>query len=482
MRLGEYSSFDGLGLAGLLARGETTPRELGAALVTAHAAINPHINAVVELYADALEALGDRPGAPPFYGLPILTKDFPIEAGRPTEFGSIIARGYRSPFDHVFWRRLREGGLVNVGRTATSEFGLAAATESSLYGATRNPWDLARGVSGSSGGSAAAIAAGIVPFAQAADGGGSIRTPASYCGLVGLKPSRGRVSSAPESNAPLFGLATEFMLTRSVRDCAVLLDLASGAVPGDSYEIGTPEISYSEAIQRPSKPLKIALCAHSWSSFALEDEVRDAVLAIGRQLQAMGHHVSEAAPKFDYETYLAAQKVIWGATTVHGVEEIARAVKRPFEPSQLQEATRAVYRYGQSLSAAALVAALATYDEITRTVGEFLADYDVLVTPTCARTPDLIGTYDPSRPGQTIDSVFDDLAPKETFTALFNATGSPALSLPLAWSAAGLPIGIQFIGRFGSEDRLLGLARILEEEHAWGRRLPPNHVTASTQK
>ena len=405
-----------------------------------------------------------------------MTKDFPIEAGRPAEFGSVFAKGFKASCDHGFWVKLRAGGLVNVGRTTTSEFGIAAATESSLYGPTRNPWDLSRGVAGSSGGSAAAIAAGIVPFAQGADGGGSIRTPSSFCGVVGLKPSRGRVSGAPDSNVPLLGLAIAFMLTRSIRDTATLLDLASGAFPGDSYEIPPPAMPYARAIETPPKGLRIALCTVSWSGHPIESEVKAAIEAVGRKLEQLGHHVMEASPAFDYAAYLAAQKVIWAAFTAQSLDESAPLLKRPIDESCLQQTTLACYRYGKTLDAASLISALAQYDVVTRQVGEFLAGYDVLVTPTCPTTPEPIGTHNPDRPGRTIDTVFDDLAPKETFSALFNGTGSPAMSLPLAWTQGGLPVGVQFIAPFGREDTLLRLGAVLESEYVWTKRRPPVHV------
>ncbi|MBN9275305.1 MAG: amidase, partial [Mesorhizobium sp.] len=220
MRLDEYASHDGTGLARLLAAGEVTPADLGRCLVEAVAKTNPALNAVIELYSDALEALPRAAGPAPFHGIPTLTKDFSIEAGRPASFGSRLAQGFRPETDAVYWRRLRQAGLANAGRTTSSEFGVAAATETLLYGATRNPWDTSRGVSGSSGGAAAAVAAGVVPFAQGGDGGGSIRNPASFCGLIGLKPSRGRITGSPGAVAPLMGLATGFLLTRSVRDTA----------------------------------------------------------------------------------------------------------------------------------------------------------------------------------------------------------------------------------------------------------------------
>jgi len=476
MNLAEYSAYDGLGLAALIQRGETTPREIGRCVLSGIAAVNPRLNAVIETYDDAVAALGERAGAAPFHGLPTLTKDFPIEAGRRAEFGSVLTRGYTAGYDHAFWKQLRAGGLVNIGRTTTSEFGIAAATESSLYGPTRNPWDPTRGVAGSSGGSAAAIAAGIVPFAQGADGGGSIRTPSSFCGVVGLKPSRGRVSGAPDSNAPLLGLAIAFMLTRSIRDTATLLDLAAGAFPGDGYEIAPPSMPYAKAIEMPPARLRIALCTTSWSGHPIESAVRAGAEAVGRKLAGLGHDVVEAGPHFDYEPFLAAQKVIWAAFTAQSLDELAAFLKRPLDESCLQQTTLACYRHGKTLDAASLIAALAEYDKVTRQVGEFMAQYDVLVTPTCPTTPEPVGTYNPDRPGRDIDTIFADLAPKETFSALFNGTGSPAMSLPLAWTPSGLPIGVQFIAPFGREDILLRLGAVLEAEYAWSTKRPPVHV------
>jgi amidase len=478
MQLSDYAAYDGLGLAALIKERKATPRELGLSVLAGIAAVNPKLNAVIEVYADAVDRLSDAPGPAPFYGLPTLTKDYPIEAGRPGEFGSIFAKGFRADFDHAFWKKLKAGGIANIGRTTTSEFGIAAATESSLYGSTRNPWDVTRGVAGSSGGAAAVVAAGIVPFAQGADGGGSIRVPSSYCGTVGLKPSRGRISGAPEANAPLLGLATSFVLTRSIRDTAALLDLGSGPVAGDGYEIPPPGTSYSQAIATPPSGLRIALCTQSWSGHPIDPEVKAAALATGQRLEHLGQRVEEASPEFHYQNYLDAQKVIWAAFVAQSLDELGEALGREVEKSRLQTATLALYHYGKALSATALIKALAAYDQITRKIGEFLATYDVLVTPTCLITPERVGTYDPGRPGHTIDTVFADLAPKETFTAMFNATGYPAISLPLHQSAGGLPIGIQFAAAFGREDLLLRLAAVLEAEYQWHRRKPPIHIVA----
>ncbi|MGH8351891.1 MAG: amidase [Pseudomonas sp.] len=481
MRLDEYVTYDGIGLARLLAAGDVTPRELGFCVKSAVSAVNPTINAVVELYEDAIDCLPQRSGAGPFGGIPTLTKDFPVEAGRPAEFGSMLAKGNRAAHDEVYWQRLRDGGLFNIGRTTSSEFGVPATTETLLYGVTSNPWDPTRGVAGSSGGAAAAVAAGIVPFAQGGDGGGSIRNPASFCGLIGLKPSRGRITGSPHANAPLLGLATAFMLTRSVRDTALLLDLCHGPDAGDGYEICAPAGSYRDAIECSPMGLRIALCTDSWSGTDVDEEVAAAVKATGLLLTAHGHHVEEARPQFDYYDFLAAQKVIWAADSAAELPAIAAHMQREINADTLGASVFALYRYGLTVSGADLINALATYDHVTRQVGQFLSKYDLLLTPTSAILPEVTGTYDPARPGIDVNGIFADLEPKETFTALFNGTGHPAISLPTGRSVGGLPIGSQLVARFGREDLLLAVARQLEEslvqgEGVWGQGRPVVHA------
>lgn len=480
MRLDEYIAHDGTSLACLLKKGEVTPRELGGCLQQAVAAVNPALNAVIELYPDALEALPEKASAGPFHGIPILTKDFPIEAGRPAEFGSRLAQGFRAKQDSVYWTRLRAGGLINAGRTTSSEFGVPAATESQLYGATRNPWNPERGVAGSSGGAAAVVASGVVPFAQGSDGGGSIRNPASFCGLIGLKPSRGRITGSPNANAPLLGLATAFMLTRSVRDTAALLDLCHGPDLGDGYEIAPPAGPYLDAIKRPPKGLRIALCLTSWSGVPTDPEVVAATKSAAKRFASLGHHVEEASPEFDYPAFLYAQKVIWAADAAANMPAMAQHMGRTIEEA-LGPSVHALYRWGLGISGAQLIEALAVYARVTRQVGRFLDGYDLLLTPTSTMLPEPIGTFDPNLAGIDADGVFDDLAPKEAFTALFNATGQPAISMPLAQSRNGLPIGIQLVARFGRDDLLLAVARQIEEElesspGIWGQGRPAVHA------
>lgn len=476
MRLDEYAAQDGLGLAALLHQRDVSPRELAQLAFAAIEALNPRLNAVIESYGDLLDGLGGRSFPGPFRGVPTLHKDFPFLRGRLAEMGSELARGNRAERDSPIARRLVEGGVVPLGRTTTSELGLAASTESRLTGRTANPWDPTRGVAGSSGGAAAAVASGMVPFAHGTDAGGSIRNPAAFCGLVGLKPSRGRVSGAPGPTAPLLGLGARFMLTRTVRDCAALLDLLHGPEPGESFEITRPERSYLEAARSAPRALRIALCTRSWSGWPIDPEVEQATLEAGRRLEAMGHIVETGSPEFDYGAFLDAQTIIWCAHEAHESEGIARKLNRQIGPETLQTTSLAVVQAGRRISAERLIKALEHYGQVTRAIGRYMEPFDLLVTPTSCIPPEPLGTYDPDEPGADLTRFFEQLAPKETFTALFNATGAPAVSLPVGWTRAGLPIGVQFVAKFGREDQLLGIAQALEEDGRWTKRLPPVHA------
>jgi amidase len=477
MRLYEYAARDGLGLAELIGKREVAPRELAELALRAIDGLNPQLKAVLEIYPEVLDRLGERGPGMPYRGVPSLHKDFPFLRGRLAEMGSELARGFRAAQESPTAVRLQEAGVVLLGRTATSELGLAATTESRLTGRTANPWHPGRSVSGSSGGAAAAVASGMVPFAHGSDGGGSIRNPAAFCGLVGLKPSRGRVSGAPGATAPLLGLSTRFMLTRSVRDCAMLLDLLHGPEPGESFEIRPPERPYVEVARTPPERLKVALCTRSWSGIAIDPEVERATVEAGRRLEGLGHAVEADSPDFAYDAFLEAQKVIWCAYTVHECRELARKTGRRIGPETLQTTSLAVALEGGQISAERLIWALEEYGALTRRIGRFMQGYDLLVTPTACIMPEPLGTYDPDEPGATVDRFFEQLAPKETFTALFNATGMPALSLPLGWSGEGLPIGVQLVAAFGREDLLLGMAGALEAECRWSGRVPAVHAS-----
>ena len=439
MRLEEYAHFDGLALAELVRTKEASPREICELALAAIDAVNPQLNAVIETFADRLEteAASELP-AGPFRGVPMVVKDFPAEAGMLAEMGCQLAEGLRADQDSTLMRRFHTAGLVNLGRTTTSELAIAAATENRLTGRTCNPWNVARSAAGSSGGSAAIVAAGAVPIASGSDGGGSIRMPASFCGLVGLKPTRGRVT-APGDAESLSGLASSFALTRSVRDCAALLDAVAGPELGDPYTIEPPVRPYLEEIRRPPSRLRIGFTTTAWSGLPVDTDVAEAVRSVAALCADLGHTVEEAAPEIDYEPYLAAQKVIWSAYTAHGVGQIARATGRMPSERNLQSTTWATYIAGRDVTAEVFINATAHYDLVVRRASAFFVNYDVLLTPTCVITPRPLGTFNPDAPNATVDMMFDQLGPHETFTALFNATGQPAISLPLCTSQEGLP-------------------------------------------
>lgn len=457
MDLAEYAAHDATALAALVARGEVTPRELGETMLHAVDAVNPELNGVIETFPERLPAQDARVTGP-FGGVPFLIKDVPMEAGVPSELGSELARGFVLDHDQEVMRRFRRAGFVNLGRTTTSELALAAATVSRATGITRNPWDTSRSTAGSSGGAAAMVASGVLPVAHAADGGGSIRNPASFCGLVGLKPSRGRISAAPDWGQCMSGLSVNFVLTRSVRDCAAVLDTLAGPASGDPYTIAELPRPCSETIERPPRSLRIALNDRVWSGLKLDAEVAAALQRTGRLLEALGHRVEQASPQFDYAPYLEAQINLWAAYTAQAIDELAALTGRRPSPENLLSTTFALYERGRLLSAIEFIEAELQYNRTCRQVAALFQNYDVLVTPTCTILPQPLDAVDLDRPGATASDLFDHLAPIETFTALFNATGQPAVSVPLMWSATGLPIGIQLVGAFGADDLVLALA------------------------
>jgi amidase len=474
----EYSKLDGLDLAKFVAAGEVTAMEVAQLALSGIEAMNPSLNGVVEIYMDAFEDLENYvPSGEPFCGVPTLIKDCPSKKGRKAEFGSEFTQGFLATQDMAFLKNLEQAGIIPLGRTTTSEHGLAATIETRLYGTTRNPWDVERSTSGSSGGSAAMVAAGVVPFAQGSDGGGSIRNPAACCGLVGLKPSRGRVSGAPFSNAPLNGIATGFMLTRSLRDCAALLDVMSGPIPGDFYEITRPVRLFALEVRPPKKSLKIALVQDAWSGLPVDPQIQKATNDTAAFLENQGHAIDIKTLNFDYNAYLEAQKLIWCAHLYNSLNELGKDLGRTPGLDNLQSTSLAVYERGRTVTADEFLWALGVYESVTRQVGEFMSNYDAMITPTACILPEILGTYDPDVKDASVDVMFDQLAPKESFTALFNATGQPAISLPLYMSQEDLPIGIQIISNFGDEATLFQLATACEQEYQWHKRKPPVHFS-----
>ena len=466
MKLSEYIEFDGLGLAALIRNREVSPPEVIDCARQAISLVNPGINAIIEEFAEPLAANTSEWAT--FTGVPFLIKDLALHAaGVLNESGSRLGAGMRFDHDTHLMQRFRQAGLRTMGRTATPEFGYCSTTEPLTNGPSRNPWDTQRMPGGSSGASAAGVASGIVPLAHANDGGGSIRIPAACCGLVGLKPTRGRVSPGPDLGEALNGLAVEFAVTRTVRDAAALLDEVQGCCTGDPYVIAPPEAPYRDTTDRAPGSLRIAYTHTPWSNTDVDADVRLAVEKTATLCTAFGHEVQEAKPPIDWEQFLRATVVFWTANIAAWIDNVASATGREPNESNLESTTLACYRYGKCLEIGKLFEAMDTANALSRSVGRFFQNYDLLLTPTTASPALPVGTIDANDP--TLDAmewsvrVFG-FCP---FTPLFNMTGQPAISLPLFRSADGLPLGVQFAGRLGDEVRLLQLARQFEQEVPW---------------
>lgn len=471
MHLYEYATHDATGLAQLIRDGQVSAGEARDAALQVIETLNPQVNAVVETWTD--EPLS---GAGPFQGVPVLLKDLGITAvGRRNELGSALAMGCTAQSDSHLMQRLRHAGLLPLGRTTTPEFAASTTTESRLCGPTRNPWDTERSAGGSSGGSAAAVAAGMVPVAHATDGGGSIRVPASMCGLFGLKPSRGRVPMGPEVDEVWSGLAVHGVLTRSVRDSAALLDAVHGTAVGDPFGIPSPETNFLAHAQRPPRSLRIGLQAHPLNGQAVDPAVAQALMQTVRDLERLGHRVEEVHPDIglSWEAFVALNGCFWSSNTAAWIDAIAAATGRSIDAQNLEPATLALYRQGKDLRATALLGALFERNIVARKLGDFFERYDVLLSPTLPGLAPQIGTYNAGQ--EQLDGVgwMHRVFDQSPFTALANVIGAPAMSVPLGHDPlTGLPVGMQFMGKFGTEGLLFELAGQLERELPWAERRP----------
>lgn len=480
LSLNEYAAHDGLGLAGLVARKEVTPQELVETALQAIAKVNPQLNAVRQtLPEQAAAALGQGAPSGPFAGVPFLIKEIMLHAKDVRfDMGSRLAQGLTLPEDTALMARFRRAGLLLVGTTQTPEFAYGPTTEPHLYGAARNPWDPTRSTGGSSGGSAAAVAAGIVPMAHANDGGGSIRLPASCNGLVGLKPSRDRVPSGPDAADPVCGLAVEFAVTRSVRDAAALLDAVAGADVGAPGQPPPPVRPFRQEVGRPPGRLRIAWTTASPSGDQVDGECVRAVEETVRLLEGLGHQLIEDHPRYDWESYVENLHVIWSSCLALAVDQVALALGRKPGPDNLEVGTLGCYEDGKRNTALDLLRAMEHGNRLSRQVGAFFERVEAFVTPTIPRLPAPLGELNQNRPGMTAMEWTRQVFAFVPFTPIFNTTGQPAISLPLHWSGGGLPVGVQIATRFGDEAGLFRLAAQLEEARPWARRRPPVHVGA----
>ncbi|MEW6642644.1 MAG: amidase family protein [Pseudomonadota bacterium] len=477
MKLEDYARYDGLGLAALVRSGEVSAGELAETAQKAIDAVNPTLNAVIGRI---------EPGAPaadrsaPFFGVPFLIKDLALHAeGVACDMGSrLVAGSFVSPHDTDLMRRFKAAGVVTLGRTNTPEFGFCSTTEPVLHGPSRNPWDTGRSPGGSSGGSAAAVAAGIVPIAHANDGGGSIRIPAAYCGLVGLKPTRGRTPPGPEVGQALHGLGVEHVVSRTVRDCAAMLDAVQGPGVGDPFVIAPPLRGYAEEVGAPTGRLRVAVSLSGMMNAAIDSETRGEVMRVARHLESLGHHVTEASPTLDETAFHTANMTYWCGFLAAGVLGVSGFNGRKPSRETLEATTLACYEYGASLKLIDVEMADMLANTVCRSVAPFFNDYDVLLTPTATGAALPLGLINADDPELGAKGWYDHLFQHAPFTALYNMTGQPAISLPLGVDAKGLPVGMQFIARLGAEDILLRLAAQLEQSLPWAGRRPSIHVAA----
>lgn len=459
MRVDEYARYDGIGLRDLITSGSVSMAEVEAVAKEAIAAAHARVNGVTQMFDAPLGYAPDGPLA----GVPFLLKDFgPIAEGVEFSIGSRALRGVRAPHDSDVMKRFRAAGLATLGVTTVPEMCISFATESARYGTTRNPWDLSRGVGGSSGGAAAMVAAGAVPIAHGGDGAGSLRIPASCCGLVGLKPSRGRVTAAPGSGDPAFGMTYEFALTRTVRDAALLLDLVQGPGIGDKYTAPPPARSYVQELGAPLGPVRVGLSTTAWSGVPVDPSVAAETMRVGKVLASLGLQVSEASPEVSWDDAFLGLK-----GQLLAVAEPWLLSPRPPHPDKLEAVSRAVLAWARDLKATDLLACFAAQHRVSQTVGAFFTSHDILVTPTLAQLPAPHGTLTYDNPEHTVDSWLTSIFEYGPFAMVFNVTGQPAMSLPLGQSPSGLPIGVQFVAPYGREDILFRLAAQLEEALPW---------------
>ena len=496
LRPDEYEAHDGLGLADLVRRGEATPKELVACAIERIEALNPTLNAVVNrMFASAYRAAeGPLPDGP-FTGAPFLLKDLLAALeGQPLTASCRFLSGHKAAQDSELVVRYKRAGLIFVGQTNTPELGIMPVSESRFRGPAYNPWNRAHTPGGSSGGAAAAVAAGFVPMAHGNDGGGSIRIPASCCGLFGLKPTRGRNPLGPEIGNGWAGFIQDHVLTRSVRDSAAMLDATQGPDTGAPYFAPPVTGSFADQVGLDPGRLRIGFTTKSLFGRSTHPDCVAAVEDAARLCESLGHSVEEAGPDFDRAHLVRCFLVLLAAETARVIQWAGEQMGRTPRPDGFEPQTWTLGLIGHSLSAAQHAEALERAYLAGRRIAEFFQAFDLLMTPTMACPPVRIGHFDltalqavqlsllrrlPLK--RLLDKVLEVLS-GEVFdatgnTMLFNMTGQPAASVPLCWSDAGLPIGIQFAARFGDEVTLFRLAGQLEKARPWFDRRPPRPDT-----
>ena len=472
IRHGELAGLDATGCAGLVRARELTPLELVDAAIDRAEQVNGALNAIVtRMYESARETARDHSGTGIFAGVPFLVKDFlaEVEGVRFTEASAFLSSHVPAE-DSELVRRFRAAGLVFIGKTNTPELAIGPTTEPRLFGPTRNPWNTERTSGGSSGGAAAAVAARVVPMAHGNDAGGSIRIPASCCGLVGLKPSRGRVSLAPHYGDMFSGLVSELGVTRSVRDTAAMLDAVAGPAVGEPYFPAPPERSYTGEVERPPEPLTIGFSVESPLGDAIDSECERAVRDAAALCESLGHTVEEACPDYDAEELWTRFTTLLSGGAAWAIADWERRTGRTAGPEHFEPFVWAFGERGRALGAHDYLLAVQDVQRAVRDVSAFFGRFDLWLTATLGQPPVALGTL-VYRGGDPFE-LRRRCAQFSPYTWIANASGQPAISVPLHWSRAGLPVGVHFGARWGDEATLIRLAGQLERARPWAHRNP----------
>jgi amidase len=489
----EYEQYDGLAMAALVRKKELSPGELCEAAIKRIEAINPKINAVITpMFDKARVAVKEVDPQAPFAGVPFLLKDLMAAyAGVTLSNGCKALRNHIPDYDSELVKRFKHAGVTILGKTNTPEFGLVAYTEPELHGPTRNPWNTGHTPGGSSGGSAAAVASGMVPLASGGDGGGSIRIPSSCCGLFGLKPTRGRTPTGPDYGELWEGAAIEHVITRSVRDSAAMLDATCGPDTGAPYIIQQPERPYMDEVEREPGKLRIAFNTRSPINMPVHPDVVKATLETALMLQKLGHDVEEDIPEVDGRSLALSYFSMYFGEVAADIDELQRVLGREATTDDVETLTWTLGMLGKATSAFSFVKAIRKWGQASRVMSRFHEKYDVYLTPTMAHPPIRVGELKPKpmenaalglvnklglgkllkRTGIVEKLAMENLA-KTPFTQLANFTGQPAMSVPLQWTPDGLPCGMHFMAPMGDEATLFRLARQLEVEKPWSDKRP----------
>jgi amidase len=477
----ELAHLDATAQADLVRRGALQPIEVVDAAIARIERVNPQLNAVITPLFDKARAAARSAHLPngPFRGVPTLLKDLGAHsAGDPFHAGMRFLRTLRwvAPDASYLAARLQAAGFIVLGKTNTPELGLLPTTEPEAYGPTCNPWAPRHSPGGSSGGAAAAVAAGLVPAAHATDGGGSIRIPASHCGLVGLKPSRGRVSLGPDVGERWGGCAVENAVTRSVRDAAAILDVIAGAMPGDPYTAPPPARPFAAEVGMPVGPLRIGVLTRAPGGMPVDRDCANAAAGAARLLEALGHRLEYAHPDgIDDPELMQSFATIVSCSVARALDAWGAKTGRTIGPHDVEPGTWAINELARQVPAREYLRAVEVAQLHTRHLAQWWHDgFDLLLTPTAAEPPPPLGAF--AAPADNPLAGVLRAAPFTTFTAPFNMTGQPAISLPLHATAQGLPIGVQLVAAYGREDLLIRAAAQLETAQPWGTRQPPIHA------